>query len=59
MAEFTTINGQAKSIFILFEADKAAMEAEIRWPLIWHNPPDTHSAGIYVRRAADLRDRGS
>jgi hypothetical protein len=35
------------------------MEAEIRWPLIWHNPPDTHSAWIYVRHAAQLRDRNS
>jgi hypothetical protein len=58
-AEFTLTGTQAKAHFTPLEADKAAIEAEIRQPMIWHNPPDTHSARIYVRRAADLRDRNS
>jgi Domain of unknown function (DUF4268) len=58
-AEFTLAGVQAKAHFTLFEADKAAIEAEIGQPLVWHNPPDTHSARMYIRRAADLRDRGS
>jgi Domain of unknown function (DUF4268) len=43
----------------VLEADKAAVEAEVGQPLIWHNPPDIRSARIYVRRAADLRDQTS
>jgi Domain of unknown function (DUF4268) len=34
-------------------------DAEIGPPLIWPNLPETHSARICVRRAADLRDRHS
>jgi hypothetical protein len=58
-AEFTLTGAQAKAHLTLLEADKAAIEAEVGQPLIWHNPSDTQSARIYVRRAADLRDRGS
>jgi Domain of unknown function (DUF4268) len=54
-----TLNGAQKANLTLLEADKAAIEAEVGQPLIWHNPPDTHSARIYVRRAADLHDRNS
>ena len=58
-AECTLTGAQAKAHVTLWEADKAAIEAEVDQPLIWHNPPDTHSARIYVRRAAELRDRNS
>jgi hypothetical protein len=58
-AEFTLTGAQAKAHLALLEADKAAIEAEVGQPLIWHSPPDTHSARIYMRRAADLRDRNS
>jgi hypothetical protein len=43
----------------LLEAAKTAIKAEIGQPLIRHNPLDTHSARISVRRAADLRALGS
>jgi hypothetical protein len=54
-AEFTLTGAQAKAHLALLEADKAAIEAEVGQSLIWHNPPDTHYARIYVRRTADLR----
>jgi hypothetical protein len=58
-AGFTLTGTQTKAHLALSEADKAAIESEIRQPLIRHNPPDTHSARIYVRRAADLRSRNA
>jgi hypothetical protein len=58
-AEFILTGTQAKAHLTLLEADKAVIEAEVGQPLSWHNPPDTHSARIYVRRAADIRDRNS
>jgi hypothetical protein len=58
-AEFTFTGAQAKAHVTRLEADKAAIETEIGQPLLWHNPPDTRSARIYVRRTANLRDRNS
>jgi Domain of unknown function (DUF4268) len=58
-AEGTLTGAQAKAHVTLVEADQAAIEAEVGQPLIWHNPPDTHAARIYVRRAADRRDRNA
>jgi hypothetical protein len=58
-AEFNLTGAQAKAYLTVFEADKVAIETEIGQPLLWHNPPDTRSARIYVRRTANLRDRSS
>jgi Domain of unknown function (DUF4268) len=58
-AEFTLTGAQAKAYLTVLEADKVAIETEIGQPLLWHNPADTRSARIYVRRTANLRDRNS
>jgi len=39
------------------ESVKDEIEKELGEPLAWHNPPNTLSAKVYVRRDADLKDR--
>lgn len=47
----------AKDYFVALEKVKNEMQGAIDLPLTWHNPEDTKSCKIYVRRDGDFTDR--
>jgi hypothetical protein len=55
--DFTMKPPKAKNHFAQIEAQKDAMQAQIDLPLVWHNPDDSKSCKIYVRRDGDFTDR--
>lgn len=58
-AELILEDTHAKSYFAQLERDKEAIEAELGYPLMWHNPPTARSCRLYVRRSADLHDEAN
>ncbi|HYR08015.1 MAG TPA: DUF4268 domain-containing protein, partial [Longimicrobium sp.] len=56
-AEFAITADPAHGYFSRVAAEKDGIEQELGYNLVWHNPPGIRSARVFVRRAADLRDR--
>lgn len=56
-AEFAINADNAKQYFAAVESQKPELERALGEPLVWHNPPDSKSAKVYLRRSADLEDR--
>lgn len=48
----------AKAWFAQLKADAAAIEREMGEPLHWHDPPNARACRIFVRRGADIDNRG-
>ena len=57
--DFMMNSPEAKSHFSLIEAQKDAIQSQIDVPLVWHNPDDSKSCKIYVRRDGDFTDRAN
>jgi hypothetical protein len=55
-AEFE-IHRNSDANFAAFEADKDQIEAELGFPVIWHNDPTKISKRFFVKRSVDLTDR--
>ena len=55
--DFMMNSSEAKSHFSLIEAQKDEIQSQIDVPLVWHNPDDSKSCKIYVRRDGDFTDR--
>jgi hypothetical protein len=58
-AELVIDHDQAKRFFPLLARDQSAIEAELGFTLVWHNPPDAKIAKAYIRKAVDMEDRDS
>lgn len=56
-AEMLIATPNAKQCFAALEAQKDALERSIGESLIWHNPPDSKRARIYLRSSVQLEDR--
>jgi len=57
-AEVVLDGPHAKVWFKALNSERAAIEAEIDEPMTWHDPVEKRMCRVYVRRAADLNDRG-
>ncbi len=55
--ELELTSSQAKQHFAKLEAMKDTLQTKIDLPLTWHNPEESKSAKIFVRRDADFTDR--
>ena len=55
--ELNLNSAEAKEQFAVLETMKDKLQASIDLPLTWHNPDDTKSCKIYVRRDGDFTDR--
>lgn len=57
-AEVVIQHPLAKVWFTNLQAEKAAIESELGEPLVWHNPNNARMCRLYVRRDADIENRG-
>ena len=57
-AELVIAGEPAKFYFAELESQKEAITSELGYPLIWHNPEAGRMCRVYVRRDANLRDKG-
>jgi hypothetical protein len=57
-AEFYIHHQDAKHYFELLHQQKEEVETQIGYQLVWHNPEETQSCRIFVRKPVNLRDEG-
>jgi hypothetical protein len=57
-AELDINHENAKEYFQILESNKSQIEAELGYPLSWHNPEDANSCRAYIRKSVKLADRG-
>jgi hypothetical protein len=57
-AEAVIETNDSKTHFAKLEAQKAQIETEMGEPLTWHNPANTRMCRIYLRKPANINDRG-
>jgi len=58
-AEVVLDSEQSKQQFDTLAADKAEIEQEVGEQLTWYKPPNARMCRIYLRRSANLRDKGT
>lgn len=46
----------SKSFYAQLEQQKADIEKELGYPLVWYNPPEAKVCRMYVRKVVNLRD---
>jgi hypothetical protein len=59
---FCTANGEindeyTKMYFAALEAEKEAITTDLGYALSWHNPENSHTCRLYVRKSVNLRDQ--
>ena len=56
-AELVINDEYAKTYFAALEAEKEAITTDLGYALSWHNPENSHTCRLYVRKSVNLRDQ--
>jgi hypothetical protein len=57
-AELIITHANAKALFSALEQQRTLIEAELGFPLVWHNSAEKKQAKLYVRKTVEVENRG-